>query len=52
MRLFCGHAESPWMPRLRFVLKCLALATLLAAVLMLTLEYIAPWEIPKETAIR
>ena len=36
--------ESPWMPALRFAAKWLALGTILAAVLLLTLEWIAPWK--------
>jgi hypothetical protein len=38
--------ESPWMPAARFCAKWLGVATLLAAVLLITLEIIRPWEVP------
>lgn len=50
--LFCGHAESVWMPRLRFAAKWLGLATLAAAVLLLSLEICSPWDAPKEVTMR
>jgi hypothetical protein len=41
MRLFVGHAESPWMPRLRWASRWLALGLALGAALDLAVRLAA-----------